>query len=176
MANNRSLEEIITRWSIDLETYKVDFIERGSEIKKWENIMAEHTDKILNLSTEVIEAERTQGIVDNMLNQLENEQEHLEKLFDYYEASLGEIENQRSEPQPVDDEREIVFNAVLTLNDKLVELGAGAEEMIKALNDASAKLENTTNTDDSVGFFSSSFCKINICRQRPLTLSSFPRS
>lgn len=146
---NKSLDEITDQWTGDVEKYKKEFQNSGSNIKKWDTILVEGRSKITRLVTESKEAERTQSIIDNALEQLESEQLDMEKLFDYYEAVLGEMEMESLGARPTDIEREQMFNTIIKLSSKLTEMQTGAENLIASLNNLSSRVENS-NTDSYV--------------------------
>lgn len=146
---NKSLDEITDQWASDVENYKREFQDSGSNIKKWDTILFEGRGKITRLVTESKEAERTQSIIDNALEQLESEQLDMEKLFDYYEAVLGEMEMESLGTLPTDVEREQMFNTIIKLSSKLTEMQTGAENLITSLNNLSLRVENS-NTDSYV--------------------------
>lgn len=148
---NKSLDEITSQWADDVEKYKKQFLYSGSSINKWDAILVEGRSKITRLITESKEAERRQSMVGNALEHLEAEQLDMEKLFDYYEAVLSDIEMESLETQPTDVEREKIFDTIIKLSGKLVEMQTGAEDLITSLNNVSLKLENR-NTDTNVNF------------------------
>lgn len=148
---NKSLDEIASQWADDVENYKKEFLYSGSNVKKWDAILIEGRGKITRLITESKEAERAQSIIDNALEQLEAEQLDMEKLFDYYEAVLGDMEVESLGTQPTDVEREKIFDTIIKLSGKLAEMQTGAEDLITSLNNVSLKFENS-NTDTNVRF------------------------
>lgn len=146
---NKSLDEITSQWADDVEKYKKQFLYSGSNIKKWDAILVEGRSKITRLIAESKEAERRQSMVGNALEHLEAEQLDMEKLFDYYEAVLSDIEMESLGTQPTDVEREKIFDTIIKLSGKLVEMQTGAGDLIASLNNVSLKLENR-NTDTNV--------------------------
>lgn len=148
---NKSLDEITSQWADDVENYKKEFLYSGSNVKKWDAILVEGRGKITRLITESKEAERAQSIIDNALEQLEAEQLDMEKLFDYYEAVLSDMEVESLGTQPTDVEREKIFDTIIKLSGKLAEMQTGAEDLITSLNNVSLKLESS-NTDINVRF------------------------
>lgn len=146
---NKSLDEIIDQWVGDVEKYKKEFRHSGSNIKKWDTILVEGRSRITRLITESKEAERTQNIIDNALEQLETEQLDMEKMFDYYEAVLNDMDMESLGTQPTDVERERMFNTIIRLSGKLTEMQTGAENLISSLNNLSLKVENS-NPDSHV--------------------------
>lgn len=152
------MEEIITRWTSDLERYKSEFQTQASSVKEWDNVLIANGDKIMSLFTETLEAEKTQGRMDTVLQQLESDQEELGTALDYYEAQIkdlfeaqmGGIEGM----QPADQEREKAYHLAERLDDMLGGMGGELRGMVGEINRASTMINNTTNADDPVGLFS----------------------
>lgn len=150
------MEEIISRWTSDLEKYKSEFHGQAAEVKKWDAVLIENGDKILNLSLETQEAEKTQTRMDTVLQQLENEQEELGTALDYYESQIKDIfegtlgASAGGEMQPADQEREKTYAMAEKLNDTLGNMEGDLGEMINAINKAGATINKTTNADDPV--------------------------
>lgn len=153
---NKSMEEIINRWTSDLEQYKAQFVTQADEIKKYDEVLISNGEKIVNLHTKTQEAEKTQARMDTVLQQLENEQEELGVTLDYYEtqitnffeAQFGSAEGM----QPADQEREKTYTLAEKLNETLSGMESDLGEMIKAINKAGATINKTSNADDPVRF------------------------
>lgn len=148
------MEEIINRWTSDLEKYKTEFATQAADIKKWDNILIENGDKITTLFSETLEAEKTQGRMDNVLQQLESDQEELGTALDYYEAQIKDLFEAQmggvEGMQPADQEREKAYHLAEKLNDQLAGMGNELGGMIKEINKASTTINKTTNVDDPV--------------------------
>lgn len=150
------MEEIINRWTTDLEKYKSEFVQQASEVKKWDGVLIENGDKIMTLYTETLEAEKTQGRMDTVLQQLESDQEELGTALDYYEAQIKDLFEAQmggvEGMQPADQEREKAYHLAEKLDDQLQGMGTELQGMIKEINRASTTINKTTNADDPVGF------------------------
>lgn len=149
---NKSMEEIIGRWTSDLEKYRAEFISQAEEIKKWDAVLITNGDKLVNLSAETTEAEKTQARMDTVLQQLENEQEELGTALDYYESQIKDFFDAQfgsaEGMQPADQEREKTYSLAEKLNETLIGMEGDLGEMIKAINKAGATINKTTNADD----------------------------
>ncbi|CCX31220.1 Similar to Nuclear pore glycoprotein p62; acc. no. Q63850, partial [Pyronema omphalodes CBS 100304] len=149
---NKSMEEIINRWTADLEKYKGEFLTQADEIKKWDTVLISNGDKLVNLLSETTEAEKTQARMDTVLQQLENEQEELGTALDYYESQIKDFfEAQFGSTdgmQPADQEREKTYSLAEKLNEILIGMEGDLGEMIKAINKAGATINKTSNADD----------------------------
>lgn len=148
------MEEVISRWTGDLEKYKSEFLAQAEDVRKWDAVLITNGDKLVNLSAETLEAEKTQARMDTVLQQLENEQEELGTALDYYESQIKEIfENHvggQDGMQPADQEREKTYATAERLNDALGSMEGDLGEMIKSINKAGATINKTTNADDPV--------------------------
>lgn len=146
------MEEIITRWTTDLEKYKTEFTTQAAEVKKWDGVLIENGDKIMTLFTETLEAEKTQGRMDTVLQQLESDQEELGTALDYYEAQIKDLFEAQmggvEGMQPADQEREKAYHLAEKLDDQLQSMGQELSGMIKDINKASTTINKTTNADD----------------------------
>lgn len=146
---DKSLDEITDQWANDVGKYKKEFRHEGENIKKWDAILIEGQNKITRLTTATMEAERTQIIIGNALEQLEGSQLNMEKLFDYYEAALSDMDIESLEIQPTDLEREQIFDTIIKLSGKLAEMETWMGGLITSLNHLNLKVENS-NTDSHV--------------------------
>lgn len=149
---NKSMDEIINRWTADLENYKVQFVAQAGEIKTFDEVLITNGEKIFNLHTNTQEAEKTQARMDAILQQLENEQEELGVTLDYYEsqitnffeAQFGSAEGM----QPADQEREKTYSLAEGLNETLSAMESDLGEMIKVINKAGTTLGKTSDSED----------------------------
>lgn len=108
----------------------------------------------MNLFTETLEAEKTQGRMDTVLQQLESDQEELGTALDYYEAQIKDLFEAQmggvEGMQPADQEREKAYHAAERLDDMLGSMGSELKGMVGEINRASTMINNTTNADDPV--------------------------
>lgn len=151
------MEEIINRWTSDLEKYKGEFTTQAEEIKKWDTVLIANGDKIVNLTSATTDAEKTQARMDTVLQQLENEQDELGTALDYYESQIKDFfETQFGSAdgmQPADQEREKTYALAERLNETLTGMEYDLGDMIGAINKAGATINKTSNADDPVRFF-----------------------
>lgn len=151
---NKSLEEIINRWASDIEKYKGEFVKQSEHVKKWDTVLIENGDKLVDLLSKTIEAEKAQTRMDTVLLQLESEQEELATALDYYEGQIktfcdSQLANNDG-MQPADRERERTYSQAEKLNEMLIGMEGDLGEMIKAINKAGATINKTSNEDDPV--------------------------
>lgn len=180
------MEEIITRWTSDLERYKSEFQTQAMAVKEWDNVLISNGDKIMSLFTETLEAEKTQGRMDTVLQQLESDQEELGTALDYYEAQIKDLFEAQmggvEGMQPADQEREKAYHLAERLDDMLAGMGGELRGMVGEINRASTMINNTTNADDPVSLTFYSFGggyvanKKNSCRKSSRSLTTIFRA
>jgi nuclear pore complex protein Nup62 len=143
------MEEIINKWTSDLEKYKGEFQNQASDIRKWDTLLIENGEKITKLGQETQEAEKAQNRMDTVLQQLESEQESLGTALDYYEVQIKDLFDgslgTSDGMQPADQEREKTYHTAERLNDTLEHMGTDLETLIDDINKASTTINKTTN-------------------------------
>ncbi|KTW29836.1 hypothetical protein T552_01040 [Pneumocystis carinii B80] len=148
---NKTLKDIINKWTRDLDNYSRQFIQQATEVSKWDRLLIESGDKISKLYADTIEAEQIQTKVDQTLTYIESQQNEMSAFLDQYESQVQELsERQFCTPdgmQPADQEREKVYTLAEKLTEKLDGLGRDLGSMIDEIN-AASNLINKTGEDD----------------------------
>ncbi|KTW32664.1 uncharacterized protein T551_00149 [Pneumocystis jirovecii RU7] len=148
---NKTIEDIINKWTSDLEKYSRQFSQQAAEVSKWDRLLIESGDKISKLYADTIEAEQTQLKVDQTLTYIESQQNEMSAFLDQYENQVQELSDRQfggpDGMQPADQEREKVYNLAEKLTEQLDGLGKNLKSMIEEINTAS-NLINKTNEDD----------------------------
>ncbi|KAG4302002.1 hypothetical protein PCANB_002063 [Pneumocystis canis] len=148
---NKTIEDIINKWTSDLDNYSRQFTQQATEVSKWDRLLIESGDKISKLYADTIEAEQTQLKVDQTLTYIENQQNEMSAFLDQYENQVQELSDRQfggpDGMQPADQEREKVYNLAEKLTEQLDGLGKNLESMIDEINTASNMI-NKTNEDD----------------------------
>ncbi|EMR10172.1 hypothetical protein PNEG_01446 [Pneumocystis murina B123] len=148
---NKTLKDIINKWTRDLDNYSRQFIQQATEVSKWDRLLIESGDKISKLYADTIEAEQTQSKIDQTLTYIESQQNEMSAFLDQYESQVQELsERQFCRPdgmQPADQEREKVYTLAEKLTEKLDGLGRNLGSMIDEIN-AASNLINKTSEDD----------------------------
>jgi nuclear pore complex protein Nup62 len=144
------MEDIISKWTTSLTKYSREFALQAEEISKWDRVLVENGGKISQLFTETVQAEQTQGKVDQLLLYTGKQQDDLEAVLDMYEkqvdemlASVGAADGM----QPPDVERERAYQLAERLNEQLDTMGKNLTGMIEEINKSSTTL-NRTKEDD----------------------------
>ncbi|KAG4306383.1 hypothetical protein PORY_000371 [Pneumocystis oryctolagi] len=148
---NKTIDDIINKWTSDLETYSRQFNQQAAEVSKWDRLLIESGDKISKLYADTIEAEQTQLKVDQTLTYIESQQNEMSAFLDQYESQVQELSDRQfggpDGMQPADQEREKVYNLAEKLTEQLDGLGRNLKSMIEEINTASSMI-NKTNEDD----------------------------
>ena len=152
---NKTMEDLINKWTSELSKGQKQFKEQAEAISDWDRILIENGERISKLYAETVEAETIQGRLDGSLSYVESQQEELAALLDGYEAGVRELfETQlggREAVQPADQEREKSYRQAEVLNSTLDQMGRDLSGLIDELNKASATLQKTGDADDPFG-------------------------
>jgi nuclear pore complex protein Nup62 len=149
---NRSIEDIISKWTSVLGNLTKEFQTQASDINSWDKVLMENGDRITQMYTEVVVAERKQTSIDQTLDYINRQQDDVEALLDNYEAQAAEFLSDLAGPdglQPVDQEREKSYRLAEDLNEKLEGMSGNLTNVIKEMNTVQSDLANA-NPDDAL--------------------------
>ncbi|KAF5103456.1 hypothetical protein D0Z03_000173 [Geotrichum reessii] len=149
---NRSIEDIISKWTSVLSKLTKEFQTQASDINDWDKVLMENGDRITQMYTEVVVAERKQTSIDQTLDYINRQQDDVEALLDNYEAQAAEFLADLAGPdglQPVDQEREKSYRLAEDLNEKLEGMSSNLTNVIKEMNTVQSDLANA-NPDDAL--------------------------
>jgi len=138
---NKTMEEIINKWTGELDRCSEEFKTQATDIRSWDAILVENGDKIAKLYTATLEATQSQERIDSALTYIQDSQSELTTLLDHYEDVVRECFEQlggREGMQPADQERQTMYSLAETVNAELDECVKGLGGMIEEIN-ASAK-------------------------------------
>lgn len=148
---SRSLEDIISKWTMALSKRTSEFQTQAVDIASWDRVLSENGDRISQMYTDVVAAERKQSTIDQSLDYINRQQDDIEALLDTYEAQAQELLSDLAGPdglQPVDQEREKSYRLAEELNEKLESMGNNLGTVINEINDVSTDLTGTKTDDD----------------------------
>ena len=129
--DNKTLDDLIVKWSKQLTTTTRIFDSYTNKVKEWDQKLVESGDDITKLNQESLEAETLQTKINQQLLFVENQQDELEKILDNYEQQA-----------------DILLNN-MELNNNAV---ANASSLIHAVEGSN---KDTTTKDASAGVSSS---------------------
>jgi nuclear pore complex protein Nup62 len=151
---NKTLDEIIVRWSSDLSKYQKEFQDQAAKVASWDRLLVENGEQLQKLYVKTAESVRNTAEVEKQLSIVENQQAELESWLDKHEYEVDEMFNQTVIPgeglQGPDQERERTYKLAEKLTERLDEMGKDLSSMIQEINTASASLSKTSKTDDPV--------------------------
>jgi nuclear pore complex protein Nup62 len=136
MLRGKSLEEIINKWTAELEANVREFNRFGAEVAVWDRaliengnnvsletatrqIIVDHMEQIAALYSHVLAAEKQQNEINDSLNHIEQQQRDLASTLDAYEKISQEILGGQGstlrtlDTGPADNERDKKYGIVL---------------------------------------------------------------
>jgi len=163
LLRGKTIDEIVNRWSSELETQTREFSKFANEIAVWDRALIENSNYISTLYATVLEAEATQNAVDQSLDHIEQQQKELVQALDVYEKEARNIfEGQGGglralDVGPADAERDKNYTLAASLHSQLDDVSRSLTQMIESVNSlalpgspgsSSTSNSQTTGTDD----------------------------
>ncbi|KAH9244686.1 hypothetical protein BASA81_017896 [Batrachochytrium salamandrivorans] len=123
LLKNKTLEDILNKWTSDLEVYTQEFRSQATELQKWDRTILE------NGATEI----------DQNLEYIEAQQNELEATLDSYQAqvlALSQSDAQATQfrSSPADNEREKAYTLAENLNKQLDDMSLQLTVIIDDMN------------------------------------------
>ncbi|KAJ3540023.1 hypothetical protein NMY22_g4470 [Coprinellus aureogranulatus] len=134
------MEEIVNRWTSELETHVKDFSKFAQEVVVWDRALIENGNNLAALYSHVLAAERQQTEIDQTLDHIEQQQKDLLSTLDAYEKVSGEILGGQGgslrslDTGPADTERDKNYMLATDLHTNLDDLSSSLTQMIDAVN------------------------------------------
>lgn len=148
------MEEIVNKWSQDLESATKEFTRQAAEVAVWDGVLRRGGDEISRLLQALQAAEERQSSIEQTLDYVEQQQADLTSLLDGYEAQITELLQGASmnglnaygsqgvtrsmETGAADAERERAYAMAESLNAQLDELSRNLSSMIVEVNNLSS--------------------------------------
>ena len=137
------MDEILTRWTTDLNTYTKQFRSHAETIATWDAMLVDNMSKISKLYSQAVDAERDLNAVETHLSAVENQQNELDAWLSKYEADVDEMVAKQTavssdEIGGPDQERERTYKLAERLGERLEDMGRDLESMIEEINAANA--------------------------------------
>jgi len=140
MLRGKTIEEIVNRWSADLETHVQEFNKFAGEVAVWDRALIENGNNLAALYSHVLAVEREQNDIDQSLDHIEQQQKDLSATLDAYEKSTEEILGGQGgslralDTGPADNERDKNYMLATELHTHLDDLSGSLTQMIDSVN------------------------------------------
>nr|CAG4650535.1 EOG090X0EZJ [Sida crystallina] len=144
----RQLEEMINKWSVDLDEQEKVFLNQASSVASWDRLLVTNGEKIVTLSESVDRVKQDQIRLESELDFVRGQQRELEEMLLPLEDSLQTETGQSAVLQsgvPHDAEREHTYQLAENIDSQMRRLSDDLKEIIERMN--SAGRQNETNFD-----------------------------
>ncbi|ESK97551.1 nuclear pore glycoprotein p62 [Moniliophthora roreri MCA 2997] len=155
MLRGKTIEEIVNKWSTELETHVKEFNKFAAEVSMWDRALIENGNNLAALYGHVLAAEREQNEVDQSLNHIEQQQKDLAATLDSYEKVAEEIFGggqggglRALDTGPADTERDKNYMLATDLHTHLDDLSNSLTQMIESVNGLSLPSGSDTPSED----------------------------
>ncbi|KAF8505976.1 Nsp1-like C-terminal region-domain-containing protein [Russula emetica] len=149
MLKGKSIEEIINRWSTELEMHVRDFNKFASEVAVWDRSLIENGNNLAALYSHVLAAEREQNDIDQSLDHIEQQEKELIATVEIYEKQMSDILGGQSgtlrtlDTGPADTERDKNYMLATELHNHLDDLSSSLTQLIDSVNSMSMGQNDT---------------------------------
>ncbi|KAJ7047497.1 Nsp1-like C-terminal region-domain-containing protein [Mycena alexandri] len=157
MLRGKTIEEIVNKWSGELETHVREFNKFAGEVAVWDRALIENGNNLAALYSHVLAAEREQNDIDQSLDHIEQQQKDLSSTLDAYEKATQEVfgghgGNLRAlDTGPADTERDKNYMLATDLHTQLDDLSGSLTQMIESVNGLSLPSGPEDSGDDPMG-------------------------
>ncbi|KAJ3752203.1 Nsp1-like C-terminal region-domain-containing protein [Lentinula raphanica] len=155
MLRGKTIEEIVNKWSNELETHVKEFNKFAAEVSVWDRALIENSNNLAAIYSHVLAAEREQAEVDQSLDHIEQQQKDLAATLDAYEKVTEEIFGGQGgslralDTGPADTERDKNYMLAADLQTHLDDLSGSLTQMIEAVNGLSTPSGSVNSSDPS---------------------------
>ncbi|KAG0708820.1 Nsp1-like C-terminal region-domain-containing protein [Suillus ampliporus] len=131
----KTIEEIVNKWSSELEVHVREFNKFAGEVAVWDRALMENGNNLATLFTHVQAVEREQNDIDQALDHIEQQQKDLSATLDAYERSAEELFGESGtlralDTGPADTERDKNYMLATELHAHLDDLSGSLTQMI----------------------------------------------
>ncbi|KAJ3728979.1 Nsp1-like C-terminal region-domain-containing protein [Lentinula guzmanii] len=155
MLRGKTIEEIVNKWSNELETHVKEFNKYAAEVSVWDRALIENSNSLAAIYSHVLAAEREQAEVDQSLDHIEQQQKDLAATLDTYEKVTEEIFGGQGgslralDTGPADTERDKNYMLAADLQTHLDDLSGSLTQMIEAVNGLTMPSGSSNSGDPS---------------------------
>ncbi|KAI9513181.1 Nsp1-like C-terminal region-domain-containing protein [Russula earlei] len=143
MLKGKSIEEIINRWSNELEAHVREFNKFATEVAVWDRSLIENGNNLAALYSHVLAAEREQNDIDQSLDHIEQQEKELTATVEMYEKQMADILGGQGgtlrtlDTGPADTERDKNYMLATELHNHLDDLLSSLTQLIESVNSLS---------------------------------------
>ncbi|KAH8118606.1 Nsp1-like C-terminal region-domain-containing protein [Phellopilus nigrolimitatus] len=151
MLRGKTIEEIVNKWSSELETHVREFNRLAGEVTVWDRALIDNGNTIAALFQHVLLAEREQSDVEQSLKHVEDQQRELATTLEgeIFEGQGGGL--RALDVGPADAERDKHYTLAADLNANLDDLSRSLMQMIDSVNELSESPEDAVGSDGDSG-------------------------
>ncbi|KIY52338.1 hypothetical protein FISHEDRAFT_35401, partial [Fistulina hepatica ATCC 64428] len=148
----KTIEEIVNRWTADLDAQVKEFNKFATEIAVWDRAIMENGNNLSGIANQVLNAERDQLEIEQSLDTIEQHQASLSAMLDTYEKSSQELLGgpngslRALDTGPADSERDKSYMLASDLHANLDDLTGSLVQMIESVN--SLELNDSAEAKD----------------------------
>jgi nuclear pore complex protein Nup62 len=134
---HQTMEEIVNRWSADLEQHVKTFTRQAVAIGKWDLEVMQNGSRIHELYKEARQLEVAQKEIDQNLQIVGGKQSELDQMLKQLETDVRKLwqDHQRT-VQPADEERESCYQLAQNVDAQLGTMHDTLKELIDKINEA----------------------------------------
>ncbi|KIK08361.1 hypothetical protein K443DRAFT_556903 [Laccaria amethystina LaAM-08-1] len=154
MLRGKTLEEIVNRWTTELEVHVREFGRFAGEVAVWDRALIENGNNIAALYSHVLAAERQQNDISQSLDHIEQQQADIASTLDAYEKVSQEILGGQGgslrtlDTGPADTERDKNYMLATDLHTHLDDLSGSLTQMIDSVNALSTSQKPHSDSGD----------------------------
>ncbi|KAG8218777.1 Nsp1-like C-terminal region-domain-containing protein [Butyriboletus roseoflavus] len=147
----KTIEEIVNKWTADLDTHVREFNKYAGEVAVWDRALMENGNNLAAIYGHVLAVERGQTDIEQALDHIEQQQKDLLSTLDAYERSVGEVLGSQGgsigalDTGPADTERDKNYVLATELHSHLDDLSGSLTQMIDSVN----ALSQTPSSNES---------------------------
>jgi len=139
------VEEILALWNRDLEEHVAAFTEQALEIKKWDRMLIDNSNKIQQLQQLVNKVQEKQTALSGTLASIKSHQEELATMIDKLEKQTAELSVSKAGATPDERKREEAYRLAEEVDLQLQQMAHTLADTIKRLNQPVEKAADSNN-------------------------------